>query len=128
MTKKALARRIAKVAFFSSSVLSNVLWFPDCLTGRLVSLVIVSDGKLQSPKQLRAQIMRPLELMKASAYFFARQSPGMKRHREEPLPPLGYMLTKFSPCVPVRVMCGCVATACRRLATAPSGVRLAHMS
>ena len=66
--------------------------------------------------------MRPLELMKASAWFFARRSPGIKRHREEPPPPLGYMLAEFSPCVPVRVMFGCVSTACRRLVTAPAGV------
>jgi hypothetical protein len=60
--------------------------------------------------------------MQVAAWFFARQSPGMKRHREEPPPPLGHMLTQFSPCVPVRVMCGCVSTACRRLATAPAGM------
>ena len=106
----------------SSSMSSNVLSFPDRLTGRRVSLALVADGKLQSLQQLYAQIMRPLELMQAAAWFFARQSPGMKRHREEPPPPLGHMLTQFSPCVPVRVMCGCVATACRRLATAPAGV------
>jgi hypothetical protein len=66
--------------------------------------------------------MRALQLMQAAAWFFALQSPGMKRHLEEPPPPLDYMLTEFSPCVPVRVMRGCVATACRRLATAPAGV------
>ena len=43
----------------------------------------------------------------------------------QPLP-TGYMLTQFSPCVPVRVMCGCVATACRRLATAPAGVHVMY--
>jgi hypothetical protein len=61
--------------------------------------------------------MRPLELIQAAAWFFARQSPGIKRHRDEPPPPLGHMRTQFSPCALVRVMCGCVATACRRLAT-----------
>ena len=35
---------------------------------------------------------------------------------------LGYMLPEFSPCVPVRLMFGCVATACRRLVPAPAGV------
>jgi hypothetical protein len=103
-------------------MLPNVLSFPDRLTGRCVLLALVADGKLQSPAHLYAHIMRPLELMQAAAWFFARQSPGMKRHREEPPPPLDYMLKEFSPCVPVRVMCGCVATACRRLATAPAGV------
>ena len=89
-------------------------------------LVIVDGGKLQSPQELYAQIKRPLEFVNAAQWFFTRQSPGMKRHREEPPPPLGYMLTEFSPCVPVRVMCGCVATACRRLATAPAGVHVIH--
>ena len=102
------------------------LSFRDCLTGRRVSLALVADGKLQSRQQLYAQIMRPLELMQAAAWFFARQSPGMKRHREEPPPPLGHMLTQFSPCVPVRVMCGCVATACRRLTTAPANVHVMY--
>ena len=105
---------------------SNSLEFPDCLTGRRVSLDLVADGKLQSRQQLYAHIMRPLELMQAAVWFFARQSPGMKRHLEEPSPPLDYMLTEFSPCVPVRVMCGCVATACRRLATAPAGVHVMY--
>ena len=110
----------------SSSVSSKALEFPDRLTGRRASLALVADGKLQLPAHLYAHIMRPLELMQAAAWFFARQSPGMKRHREEPPPPLGYMLTECSPCVPVRVMCGCVATACRRLATAPAGVRVMY--
>jgi hypothetical protein len=63
-------------------------------------------------------------LMQAAAFFFERQSPGTKRHREEPPPPLGHMSAKFSPCVPVRIMCGCVLTACRRLVTAPADVRV----
>jgi hypothetical protein len=107
---------------------SNLLAFPDHLTGRPVSLALVIDGKLQPPAQLRAQIKRPLELMKASAWYFARQSPSIKRHRdaEEPPPPLGYMLAEFSPCVPVRVMCGCVAFACRRVVTAPAGMRMIY--
>jgi hypothetical protein len=103
---------------------SNVLAFPDHLTGRPVSLAVVVDGNLLSPAQLRAQIKRPLELMKASAWFFARQSPDIKRRLEQPPPPLGYMLAEFSPCVPVRVMFGCVSTACRRLVTAPAGVHV----
>jgi hypothetical protein len=138
MSKEAVASVMAEVASSSSHESPNILVFPDCLTttttittitttGRRVAIVIVLDGgKLQSPKKLYAQIMRPLELMQAAAWFFAQQSPGMKRHREEPPPPLGYMLTQFSPCVPMRVMCGCVATACRRLATAPAVVYVVY--
>ena len=127
MSKKAVDSSMAEVASSSSDKSSNVLSFRDCLAGRRVSLALVPDGgKLQSPAQLRAQIMRPLELMKAAAWFFARQSPGMKRHREEPPPPFVHMLTQFSPCVPVRVMFGCVSTACRRLATAPAGMNVMY--
>jgi hypothetical protein len=118
---------MAEVASSSSDESPNVLAFPDCLTGTRVAIVIVHDGgKLLSPKKLYVQIMRPLKLMQAAAGFFALQSPGMKRHREEPPPPLGYMLTEFSTCVPVLDMCGCVATACRRLATAPDGVHVMY--
>ena len=112
--------------YVAKALPKNALVFPNHLTGRRESLALVADGKLQSPAQLRAQIMRPLELIQAAAWFCSRQSPGMKRHREEPPPPLGHMLTEFSPCVPVRVMCGCVATACRRLATAPAGVHVMY--
>ncbi len=83
-----------------------------------MSFALVADSKLLSPAEFRAQIMRPLELMQAAAWFFARQSPGMKRHLEEPPPPLGHMLTQFSTSAPVRVVFVCVATVCRRLATA----------
>jgi hypothetical protein len=38
----------------SSSTLSNVLSFPDRLANRRMSLALVADGKLQSPKQLYA--------------------------------------------------------------------------
>jgi hypothetical protein len=123
MPKKAAAEAMPKKSAAQARP-SNALSFRDCLAGRRVSLVIDPRGILLSPKQLRAQIKRPLELIKRHKWFFALQSPGMKRHREEPPPPLGYMLTQFSPCVPVRVMCGCVATACRRLATAPAGMRM----
>ena len=72
------------------------------------------------------QFSSPLEFKQAAVWFFARQSPGMKRHRGEPPLPLGHTLAEFSPCVPVRVMCGCVVTACRRLATAPAGVYVVY--
>ena len=117
---------MAEVASSSSDESSNVLSFRDRLTARRVLLALVRGGKLQLPKELRAQIMRPLEFMQAAVWFFARQSPGMKRHREEPPPPLGHTLAQFSPCVPVRLMCGCVATGCRRLATAPAGMHVVY--
>jgi hypothetical protein len=94
--------------------------FTDHFIGRRVSLNLHDDGKLQSPVKFK----RPLELMQAAAWFFARRWPGIKRHREELPPPLGHTLAEVSPCVPVRLMFGCVATACRRLATAPAGVHV----
>ena len=61
----------------SSSFVSCIgLAFTDRLTGRRVLLALVADGKLESPAQLRAQIMHPLELMKAAEWFFAPRSPG----------------------------------------------------
>ncbi len=96
---------------------SNVLLFPDRLTGRRVSLALVADGKLRTPAELRAQIKRPLELIKASARIFAQLSPFCKDHRQEGLPPLGFMSAEYSVFLPVRVMCGCVPStghrACR---------------
>jgi hypothetical protein len=125
LPEKSVAKALPKKSV-AKALPKNPLSFPDRLTGRRVSLALVADGNLQSRQQLYAHIMRPLELTQAAAWFFARQSPGMKRHLEEPPPPLGHMLVEFSPCVPVRVMCGCVATACRRLATAPAGVYTMH--
>ena len=58
--------------------------------------------------------------------FVDRQLPGMKRVREDPCVPFGYMLTECSPCVQVRVMFDFVATACRRLATAPAKIRVLY--
>jgi hypothetical protein len=43
----------------------KALEFPDCLTSRLV--IVVPGGILPSPKQLRAQIKSPLQLMQAAA-------------------------------------------------------------
>jgi len=102
------------------------LTFTDSFLGRRRQLALGDNGNPLPPPDQRAQIMRPLEFIKAAAWFFALHSQGMKRHREEPLPPLGHMLTEFSQCVPVRVMCCCVATVCRRVATAPAGVHVMY--
>ena len=50
----------------------NVLLFPDCLTGTRVAIIIDPvGGKLPSPKELRAQIMRVLKVFKRHKWFFA---------------------------------------------------------
>jgi hypothetical protein len=99
------------------------LSFPDRLTGRRVSLVIVfADGVLQSLKQLRAQIKCPLRLIKCQRSFSAHH------RRQQALPPLGCVVAECSPCGRVRLMLPCVALACQRLATAPADTHMAHMS
>ncbi len=112
----------------SSSASPSSLLFTDHLTGRRVSLALVPDGKLQSPAQLRAQIMRPLELIKAEVRFFAQRSPRCTHHRQEALPPLGTFVAECSPCGRVRLMLPCVAFACQRLATAPADMHMTFMS
>jgi hypothetical protein len=97
--------------------------FPDRLTGRRVLIVIDPDvGKLLSPKQLRAQIKRPLKFIKCQKWFFAHH------RRQQALPPLGCVVAECSPCGRVRIMLPCVAFACQRLATAPAEMHMAHMS
>ncbi len=112
----------------SSSDSSNVLSFPDHLTGRRASLALVADGKLLLPAQLRAQITRPLELVKAEAWLFAQRSPRCKHRRQAALPPLASIFAKHHPCVPVPLIFCCVAITCQRLATAPADMHMAHMS
>ena len=89
--------------------------------GKPVSLAIGPDGMPLSPIEQRALIMRPLELVKAVPWFFALSSPATcgERGRQEPLPPLRFMLYEYHPSVPVRIMFGFVAFLCSRLSAAP---------
>jgi hypothetical protein len=117
MSKKAVASLIEEqVASSSSDESSNVLSIPDRRTGRRVLLALVNGGKLQLPKELRAQIMRPLKFFKFHKCFFAHH------RRQQALPPLGPVVAECSPCGRVRLMLPCVAFACQRLATAPAGM------
>jgi hypothetical protein len=113
---------MAEVASSSSDESSNVLSFRDCLAGRRVLLALVPDGILQSPEELRAPIMRPLELIKYQKWFFAHH------RRQQGLPPLGCVVAECSPCGRVRLMLPCVAFACQRLATAHADMHMAYMS
>jgi hypothetical protein len=92
------------------------LSFPNVLTGTLVSIVIVPDGKLPSPKELREQIKRPLKFIKCHKCFFAHHC------WQQALPPLGRVVVECSACGRVRLMLSCVAFACQRLATAPADI------
>ena len=123
MSKQAVASVMAEVTSSSHDESPNVLSFPDCLNGRPVFLALVPvDGKLPSPKELRAQIMRVLKLIKHQKWFFAHH------RRQQALPPLGCVVADCSPCGRVRLMLSCVAFACPRLATAPADTHMAHMS
>ncbi len=108
----------------TSSITSMPLSFTDCLTGTPVLLDLVADGKLQTPTQLRAQIMLPLQLIKTEAWLFAQRL----NRRRQALPPLGSIVAACSPCGRVRLMLPCVAFACQRLATAPADMHMPHMS
>jgi hypothetical protein len=112
----------------SKDMYKKVILFTDCLTGRRVSLALVPDGELRSPAQLRAQIKRPLELIKAEARFFAQRSPRWQHRRQQALPPLGCVVVECSPCGRVRLMLPCVVFACQRLAIAPADMHMTFMS
>jgi hypothetical protein len=106
---------------------SNLLEFPNRLTGRRLSLALFSGGKPPSPAQLDAQIKRLLEIIAAEARFFAQRSPRWKHRRQEALPPLCFFFAECPPFVPVRLTLPCVAFACRRLVTAPAYI-IMHMA
>ena len=68
-----------------------------------------------------AQVTRPLQLMKAAAWFLGRRWPaaGRQRFQQQPLPPLDCVRDDCPARVASRAMFGWVATACGRLASAP---------
>ena len=104
------------------------LLFTNHLTSTHMSLDLVADGKLLSPAELRAQIMRPLKFIKAEVRLFAQRSPRYKHRQQQALPPLGCIVAECSPFGRLRLMLRCVAFACQRLATAPADMHMAHMS
>jgi hypothetical protein len=91
-----------------------------------LSVDLVADGKLLSPAQLRARIKRPIELIKAEAFFFAQRSFRHRHCRQEALLPLASIFVKYPPCVSIRVMFRCVAITCQRLATAPADMHMIY--
>ena len=100
------------------------LSYTDFFIGKTVSLSLGADGNPLSPDDQRAQIKRPLELIKSEAWFFAHH------RRQQALPPLGSVVTESSLCANgrVRLMLPCVAYACQRLATAPAGMCVIYMT
>jgi hypothetical protein len=102
------------------------LIFTDHLIGKRVYISLCVEGNLLTPPELRAQIMRPLHLLKAATLFFARRSPGDRHRPQEPLPPppLGCMLPEYDPSLPARLMFGCTFAACQRIAVPPAEMRV----
>jgi hypothetical protein len=115
-TLDVLLRKRASCDESTSSTTSISLSFTDGLTETPVSLALVADGNVLTPAQLRAQIMRPLKLIRCQKWFFAHHL------RQQALPPLGCVVAECSPCGRVRLMLSCVAIACHRLATEPAGM------
>ncbi len=102
-----------------------VLDVTDYLCSKRMSLRPGIGRNTLSPAEQCAHIKRPLELVKAAEWFCAQRSPfGVyKRPRQEMLPPFGFIFAEFPPILLVRLMFGCVSTACWRLVTAPAKMR-----
>ena len=78
----------SSAAYMSSSM---PLSFTDDLIGTTVPLDLVVNGELQTPAQLRAPIMRPLQLFKTEARLFAQRL----HRRQAALPPLGSIFVEY---------------------------------
>ena len=98
--------------------------FRDHFAGTTESLPHVNIPLLPDEQAALAQVTRPLQLMRAAAWVIGRRWPaaGTKRLRQQPLPPLDCVRDGCAARVPARAMISFVATACRRLASAPGNV------
>jgi hypothetical protein len=98
--------------------------FRDHFAGTTESLPHINIPLLPDEQAALVQVTRPLQLMRAAAWFLGRRWPaaGTKRLRQQPLPPLDCVRDGCAARVPARAMFGWVATACRRLASAPGDV------
>ena len=98
--------------------------FRDHFAGTTESLPLINIPLLPDEQAALVQVTRPLQLMRAAAWFLGRRWPaaGRQRLRQQPLPPLDCVRDGCAARVPARAMFGWVATACRRLASAPGDV------
>jgi hypothetical protein len=95
--------------------------FTDHFAGTTESLPHINIPLLPDEQAALVQVTRPLQLMRAAAWFLGRRWPaaGRQRLRQQPLPPLDCVRDGCAARVAARAMFGWVATACGRLASAP---------
>jgi hypothetical protein len=95
--------------------------FRDHFAGCTELLPHINMPLLPDEQAALVQVTRPLQLMRAAAWFLGRRWPASSRQRllQQPLPPLDCVRDGCSARVPARAMFGLAATACRRLASAP---------
>ena len=95
--------------------------FTDHFAGTTESLPHINIPLLPDEQAALVQVTRPLQLMRAAAWFLGRRWPttGRQRLLQQPLPPLDCVRDGCAARVPARAMFGWVATACRRLTSAP---------
>ena len=95
--------------------------FRDHFAGTTESLSHIDIPLLPDEQAALVQVTRPLQLMRAAAWFLGRRWPaaGRQRLRQQPLPPLDCVRDGCAARVAARAMFGWVATACGRLASAP---------
>ena len=111
-------------------VVPALLSFTDHFAGTTESLPLINIPLLPDEQAALAQVTRPLQLMRAAAWFIGRRWPaaGTKRLLQQPLPPLDCVRDGCPARLPARVMLGCAATACRRLASASDDVLFNDMT
>ncbi len=103
-----------------------ILTWTDLFLGKRVSLRLNASGIPLPPAEQRAHIMRPLELMQAAAWFFARR--WASRHiSREPLS-LGFMLREYYSMDLVRFMTWLVPATCLRLSARASAGSAMHLA
>ena len=87
--------------------------FTDHFAGTTESLPHINIPLLPDEQAALVQVTRPLQLMRAAAWFVGRRWPaaGRQRLRQQPLPPLDCVRDGCPARVPARAMFGWVATA-----------------
>ena len=95
--------------------------FTDHFAGTTESLPHDNIPLLPDEQAALVQVTRPLQLMRAAAWFLGRRWPaaGCQRLLQQPLPPLDCVRDGCAARVPARAMFGWVTAACRRLVSAP---------